>query len=173
MDQPLTPARPPRRKRRGYTLIEMMISVSILGIIATVGPTLLVSLQNFYLMTTARSEIQRDARVALDNINRFLRQAVYSSVTIDTPTAQGPYSRIRFKHVDGRYMEFRQNGNQLIRVIGTTESIISRNLLYVAFSYSRTDDPSIVSVSMTMGKNIQLGKRKVLELTIQKVRIMN
>ena len=35
------------------------------------------------------------------------------------------------------------------------------------------DDNTIISVSITMTKAIQLGRRKVLELTIQKVRIMN
>ncbi|MDD5656931.1 MAG: type II secretion system protein [Elusimicrobia bacterium] len=161
-------------RRRGYTLTELMLVVAILGAISTLAPLLLVNLQNFYMMTTARSEVQRDARVALDNINRFLRQGVFGSITIDTPdSGGGPYSRIRFRHVDGRYVEFRQQGNRLIRVVGNTNTVLSRNLLYVAFSYPRSDDPGIVSVSMTMGKNLQLGRRKVLELTIQKVRVMN
>ncbi|HAM35285.1 MAG TPA: hypothetical protein DEB40_11530 [Elusimicrobia bacterium] len=162
------------RRRGGYTLSELMIVVAILGALSSVGPILLLNLNNFYLTTTARSEVQRDARVALDNINRFLRQGVASSITIDTPASNGgPYSRIRFLHVDNRAIQFYQNGNRLIRSINGNESTISGNLLYVAFSYPRSDDPSIVSVSMTMGKNVQLGQRKVLELTIQKVRIMN
>lgn len=159
--------------RRGYTMTEMMMVVAIVGILASVGPTLLIGLQNFFLMTSARYEVQRDARATLDTVNRYLRQAVSSSIVIDTPASQGPYSRIRFKHVDGRYMEFRQNGNQLIQQIENRESTITQNLAYIAFTFPRTDDPSIVSVSITMSKNIQLGRRKVLELTIQKVRVMN
>ncbi len=162
-----------RGPRRGYTLTELMLVVGIVGVVASIGPLLLTNLQNFYLMTTARSEIQRDARAALDTVNRFLRQAQYGTVVIDTPTGQGPYSRIRFVHVDGRYVEFRQNGNSLIQQIGSNTSLLTKNLVYIAFTYPRTDDPTIVSVSMTMGKSIQLGRRKVLELTIQKVRIMN
>jgi hypothetical protein len=53
------------------------------------------------------------------------------------------------------------------------KSILSKNLVYIAFTFPHTDDPTIVSVSLTMGKSIQLGKKKVLELTIQKVRVMN
>ena len=147
--------------------------VGIIGVLFAIGPTLLINLQNFYLTTTARGEIQRDARTALDTINRYLRQGKMGTIYIDTPSGQGPYSRVQFTHVDGRSMTFRQNGNQLIQKIDTVESVISKNLAYLAFTYPRTDDPSILSVAITMNKSIQLGQRKVLELTIQKVRIMN
>lgn len=161
------------RNRRGYTLTEMLMVVAIIGILSTVGPTMMTQMQNFFMMTSARYEIQRDARTTLDTVNRYMRQAVATSVVMDTPAGQGPFSRIRFRHVDGRYMEFRQAGNKLIQVIGTSESVVSTNLIYIAFTYPHTDDTSIISVSITMGKAIQLGRRKVLELTIQKIRVMN
>ncbi|MBI5631453.1 MAG: type II secretion system protein [Elusimicrobia bacterium] len=161
------------RASRGYTLTELMMVVGIVGIVASTGPTLMTKLEDFYLMSTARSEIQRDARASLDTINRYLRQAVNGTIVIDADSSQGPYSRIRFKHVDGRYMEFRQSGNQLIQVIDSNSSVISKNLTYIAFSFPRTDDPTIISVSLTMSKAIQLSRTKVLELTIEKVRVMN
>ena len=116
--------------------------------------------------------IQRDARTTLDTVNRHIRQAVASTVVIDT-NGQGPFSRIRFRHVDGRYMEFHQEGHKLIQIIDTAQSVVSGNLIYIAFTYPRTDDVSIISVAITMGKSIQLGRRKALELTIQNIRIMN
>lgn len=162
------------KNRRGYTLTEMLLVVAILGIISSLGPLLLNNMQNFYLMTTARNDIQRDARAALDVMNRFVRQGKQSTITIDNGTGGGgPYSRIRFKHVDGRYVEFRQSASNLLQTVNATTTILSKNLIYVAFTFPRTDDPSIVSISLTMGKSIQLGRRKVLELTIQKVRVMN
>lgn len=164
---------PRARGRLGYTLVELMMVVAIVGSVSTVGPLLLTQLQNFYLMTTARNDIERDARNSLDFMNRFLRQAVDGTIVIDTPSSQGPYSRIRFKHVDGRYVEFRQNGNQLLAIVANNTTVLSQNVVYVAFTFPRSEDPTIVSVSMTMGKAIQLGRRKVLELTIQQVRIMD
>ena len=162
-----------RRHQSGYTLVELLLVVAIVGAVSSVGPLLLTQLQNFYLMTTARSEIERDARNSLDLMNRMLRQGVDGTIVIDTPSGQGPYSRIRFKHVDGRYIEFRQSGSNLISVIESATSTLSGNLVYIAFTVPRTDNPTIISVSMTMGKAIQLGRRKVLELTIQQVRVMN
>lgn len=166
------------RGRSGHTLPEMMVVVAILGILALVGPNLLVGIQNFFLMTSARNDVQRDARASLDTINRFLRQAQSSTVLIDTPANQGPYSRITFKVPDGRTIQFAQSGTNLIQTVwstsGTTSvSVIAKDLGYIAFTYPRTDDPTIISVALTMSRNIQLGRQKVLELTIQKVRIMN
>ena len=165
MKRPKTP--------RGYTITELMIVVAILGIVSSVGPMLLINLQNFYLMTTARSEIERDARQSLDTMNRFIRQAIAGTVVIDTPSGQGPYSRIRFNLVDGRSVDFHQSGASLVQLMGNNTNTLTKNLVYIAFTFPRTDDPTIVSVSLTMGKSIQLGRRKVLELTIQDVRIMN
>ncbi|MDE2492091.1 MAG: prepilin-type N-terminal cleavage/methylation domain-containing protein [Elusimicrobia bacterium] len=166
------------RARAGYTLTEMMVVVAILGVLALVGPSLMVGLQNFFLMTGARNEVQRDARASLDTINRFLRQASANSIVIDTPSGGAPYSRISFTLPDGRQMTFYQAGNKLMQTVvspggATSTSTLSQDLIYIAFTYPRTDDPTIVSVAITMGRNIQLGRRKVLELTIQKVRIMN
>ncbi|HVE12279.1 MAG TPA: prepilin-type N-terminal cleavage/methylation domain-containing protein [Elusimicrobiota bacterium] len=162
-----------RTSARGYTLAELAVTVAILGILASVGPTLLTKTQDFFLLSTARTEIERDARASLEVMNRLLRQAVASSVTIDTPANQGPNSRVQFTHMDGRNISFYQSGTNLMQKVGSNTTTISKNLAYIAFSYPRTDDTSIISVSITMSKNIQLGRRKVLELTVQKVRIMN
>lgn len=161
------------KRRAGYTLVEVMLVVAILGIVSSVGPLLMTQLQNFFLMTTARNEIERDARSSLDTMNRFIRQAVDGTIVVDNAANGGPYSRIRFKHIDGRYVEFHQDGSKLVEIVNTDQTIMSKNLAYIAFTFPRTDNPTIVSVSMTMSKSIQLGRRKVLELTIQNVRVMN
>lgn len=166
------------RSRAGYTLAEMMVAVAILGILALIGPPMMIGMQNFFLMTSARTETQRDARACLSEIDRFLRQAQASTVIIDSAANQGPYSRITFTLLDGRTISFSQSGDSLIQTVksaggGTSTVTLTKNLSYIAFTYPATDDVSIVSVALTMSKSIQLGKSKVLELTVQKVRIMN
>ena len=165
--------------RAGTSLAELMVVVAIIGILSLVGPPMMIGVQNFFLMTSARYEIQRDARASLDVINRFLRESYQTSIVIDTPAGEGPYSHISFMLVDGRTMQFQQSGRSLIQKVTnaagsqTTVNTLSSNLIYIAFTFPHTDDVSIVSVAITMGKNIQLGRQKVLELTVQKVRVMN
>lgn len=159
--------------RRGYSLLEMMVVVTIVGVIAMVGPRLMIQLQNFYLLTIARSEIQRDARATIDIINRFLRQAKYRTIIIDTPSGEGPYSRIRFTMIGDRAVQFYQDGQKLMQVVNGVTTVVSRNIVYLAFTFPRSDYPRLVSVSITMGKSTYKGQRKELELTVQKIRIMN
>ena len=162
-----------RGRRRGYSLVELMMVVAIVGAIAMIGPRLMGQLQNFYLLTTARGDIQRDARASIEVVNRFLRQARYRTIIIDSAAGQGPYSRIRFEHIDGRTFQYRQEGNKLIQGVNGVESVLTRNLVYIAFTFPRSDYPRLVSVSMTMGKKTYLENIKELELTVQKIRVMN
>ncbi|MDE1977165.1 MAG: type II secretion system protein [Elusimicrobia bacterium] len=161
------------RRRLGYTLAEMMLVVAIVGIVASTGAYLLMHLNDFYQLTQANNDIERDARQCLDTMNRYIRQAEDLSITISTPANGGPYSRIDFTTADGRSMAFYQSGDELIQVIGNTATVMSKHLAYIAFTFPQSDDPSIVSVSLTMGETIQRGQKKVLELTIEKVRVMN
>jgi hypothetical protein len=50
---------------------------------------------------------------------------------------------------------------------------LSKNIGYIAFTYPRTDDVSIISVAVTMQTPTYLGQKKTLQLSIQKVRVMN
>lgn len=161
------------RRRAGYSLVELMMVVAVIGGLAMVGPRLMIQLQNFYMLTTARSEIQRDARAVLDVINRFIRQGKHRSIIIDTPSGQGPYSRIRFTHIDGRSFSYYQSGSKLMQVVDGSQTMLADNLVYLAFTFPRSDYPKLVSVSITMGKSIYRGQEKHLELTIQKIRVMN
>ena len=158
--------------RQGYTLIEMMLVVVIVGAVVFVGPTLFTQLIRFYQLHNAKVEIQRDARACLDLINRFLRQAQSNSVVIDQATGQPPYSRISFTTIEGQNVMFYQKGNTLFQVAQST-SAISNNLHYIAFTYPRSDNPGIISVALTMEKNTYQGQFKALELSIQQVRVMD
>jgi prepilin-type N-terminal cleavage/methylation domain-containing protein len=158
--------------RGGWTLMEMMLVILIIGIIAFIGPTLMTQLVRFYQLHAAKIEIQRDARACLDVINRFTRQAKGYTISIDQVSGQPPFSRISFTTIDNQSMSFYQNGHNLYEV-GRSTTVIAQNLQYIAFTYPRSDDPTIISVAMTMEKSTYQGAFKALELSIEKVRVMN
>jgi hypothetical protein len=149
-----------------------MMVLAIIGVVAVIGPRIMVQLVRFYYLHNAKIEIQRDARVSLDIINRFLRQATASSVVIDQAPGQPPYSRIAFKTIQGQSMMFYQQGTIFYQVAASTTTL-SQNLRYIAFAYPRSDDPTIISVAITMEKGTYQLATKALELSIEKVRIMN
>lgn len=166
---------------KGYTLAEMMMAVAILGILSMVAAPLLVNMTNFWSQTTARNNIQRDVRVSLDTINRFARQGRASTVIIDRAANQPPASRITFDIIcttctavsSASTVSFYQSGNKLFMTRAGSSSVLSSNIAYLAFSYPRTDDTSLISVALTTQAKTYKGGTKALQLSIQKVRIMN
>ncbi len=159
--------------RRGFTLTEAMVVVAISGVVMAAAAPLLVQMTNFWRQTTARNAIQRDVRVSLDTMNRFLRQAKSATVVLDQAAGQPPYSRVTFTSIQGQTVSFYQTGGTLYMKRDAVVSILSKNLAYIAFTFPKSDDVTLLSVAMTTQASTYLGGRKALQLSIQKVRVMN
>ena len=161
------------RGRAGYSVTELMIVVAIIGILASVGGRILLQVNRYFIMTSARTDLQREARALMYVINRNLRQAQASSITIDRSASQPFCTRITFTKVQGTTMTFYQSGNSLVQLVGTKTRTLSKNVKYLAFTFPRSDDLSIVSVSVTLEKGIFQGRTKSLHMASEKVRVMN
>lgn len=161
------------RSREGYTLTEMMIVVAIVGILASVGARVMLQVNRYFILTSTRTDLQREARAMMYVINRNLRQAQSSSIKVDRAAGQPFCTRLTFTKVQGTTMTFYQSGNSLIQVVGTHTRTLSKNLKYLAFTFPRSDDLSIVSVAVTLEKSIYQGRTKPLHMASEKVRVMN
>ena len=158
--------------------MELMIVVAILGVVVSVGSRLFIQTTRFVRLSSARSEIQRDARMALANMNREIRQAQASSVVVDQAAGQPPQSRITFTRYkpDGssQTVSYYQQGKKLYLQVGAQAGrAIAENLRYIAFTYPKTDDGTIISVSVTFEKATYEAQTKSLQMAVEKVRIMN
>lgn len=160
-------------RRRGFSLTEAMMVVAILGILASVGPALILQINNFFLMSRARTAIQQEARSAMYVISRNLHQARYLTVAIDNATGQPYSSRINFTKQQGQTVSFYQSGRNLVMQEGSRVSILSKNIRYLAFTFPRSDDMGIISVSMTLEKATYLGRTSALHMASERVRLMN
>ncbi|MFC1521398.1 PilW family protein [Elusimicrobiota bacterium] len=158
----------------GVSLVELMVAVAVIGIISGMASAYLIQTVRFYRLNKAKIEIQRDARTYLSLINRYLRQAQANSIVISNEANQPPHSKLSFTTIGGTAYTFYQEGQELNMTIGTmAPKTVSENLRYVAFTLPRTDDFTIVSISMTFEKTTYQGASKALQLSIEKVRVMN
>lgn len=159
------------KNARGYTLTELTIVISILGIVSSIGYVAIQKTIESQAMADAQSSIQQGAFTSFDTISKLLRQASASSIVIDRlDTNQPPWSRIAFTvPATGRSFNFFQRGQTLF--FGNNPML--KNLRNLTFSYPSTDTPTVISVSMTFEKSIGAGRSKAIQLFIQKVRIQN
>lgn len=161
------------RGRRGYSLTEMMLVVAITGVLFTIAPSLLIQTNRFFIFSRAKTELQQEARAAMYVMQRRLRQADSDSITIDRATNQPYCSRITFTTAQGATYTYFQSGKELRETVGTRTKTLTKNVKYVSFNFPRTDDLTIVSVSMTLEKDIYEARTKSLHMASEKVRIMN
>lgn len=157
----------------GYTLVELMIIVAILGVIVNLGPDLYKQVQRFFFLSNARVELQREARTAMSSMTETLRQAQTDTIIITRQQAQPHMSRISFQDISGRQMGYYQSGRKLMMNVGSSTTTISSNLRYLAFGFPRSDDMGIVSVAMTLEKATYENRTKALHMASEKVRVMN
>lgn len=166
------------QNQKGITLTELLISVAILGILISIAGTFLLGGIRFFRLSTAKGEIQRDARTCIDLINRNLRQAKASTVTINRfNNAMPPCSAILFADANSIYHYFYQNNDQfwVAKSTGGAWSFnkVADNLRSLSFAFPHTDDGTLVSVSICFEKATYEDAAKSLQLSVEKVRIMN
>jgi prepilin-type N-terminal cleavage/methylation domain-containing protein len=160
----------------GFTLIEMMITLAVLGLLVTLSARALTATYQFFRLSMARTEIQRNARITLDLMNRNMRQARASTVVVTRASAsQPPYSKVVFDTMAVSSMSFWQEGKLLKMQKDSTSSprTVAEDLRYLAFTYGETGNETIMSVSVAFEKDIYSGGKKALQMAVEKVRLMN
>ncbi len=167
-----------RRRKSGYTLVEVMATVAIVGVAMGMGAQLFIQFQKFYISSIARAELQRDGRVSLELMSKIIRQAQLSSLTITTDLGQSTFDRIRFTTPDGREWIYYQNGNKLMQQVTDVAaniniSILTRNLYYLSFYFPNSLNPRLLNISMALSKPTFPGQHKELQMPTQFILIEN
>jgi len=167
-------------RRRGVTLMELMLVIGIISALFMVSAPIMQQANRQFIMVRSKTELQQEARSIMYIITRALRQARQDSIIISRADSNQPfYSKIQFTTEQtatayvSNTMVFQQEGTVLYQVFGAGKRVLTRNLYYMAFTFPRSDDMSLVSVSMTFQKNIYEGRTKTLHMASEKVQIMN
>lgn len=159
------------RKSGGYTLIELMTVVAIMGAVGSIGALVMQQAFRSQMMANALSTIQQGAFNSFDVISKLLRQGSAASVVVDRyDSNQPPCSRITFTVPStGRTVCFYQRQQYLyvgaVRTFGSLRSL--------TFAYPKSSDSYAISVSMTFEKSVGSGSSKAVQLYVQRVKIQN
>jgi prepilin-type N-terminal cleavage/methylation domain-containing protein len=113
---------------RGVTLVELLMVAAVIGILFSVFPHLFIQSTRNFQGLFGRGQVQRDAREALDVVINRLSEAKASSINLTSPGSQPPYSRLVFSTVNNVWMEFYQNGHELVMIQNGKSRIVMKNL---------------------------------------------
>lgn len=162
-----------RRSTKGFTVVETVMTAAILSLLVLIVAPLFVHATRFFLLNRTRVELQRDARVCLSILTRNLREALSATIVISQGAGQPYYSQISFTDVNGVSYVYAQSGNLLRETRGTRVTTLSDDLRFLNFYFPRSNDMTIVSVSLTLEKAIFEGRTKALHVATEKVRVMD
>jgi prepilin-type N-terminal cleavage/methylation domain-containing protein len=161
-------------RRRGYTLVELMITSAIVALLASLGASLLMKINVFFSQSMAKIETQRDLRNIMDLMTREIRQGKSSTVVLSRNDAsQPPYSKITYQKVSGETISFWQSGRSFFMGKSGQSTLMTNNLRSLIFSYPSTDNSSLITVQLSMEKPGGSRGNYGLQMGGETVRILN
>src|SRR5581483_5249351 len=79
------------RRKAGYTLVEVMAAVAIIAVTASIGAALLKQVNRFFILSKAKSDLQKEARAIMYVVSREIRQAQSATIVLSRASGAQPY----------------------------------------------------------------------------------
>ncbi len=160
--------------KKGWTLVEVLIVVTMIGVLSLSVSSIFYNIWQFYKMSYAQKELQEEARVIMELIRRNLRNGISDTIVISRYDDTHPYySKIDFNTLDGSRVSYYQIDRTLYQQIDGNKKVLSKNVTYFAITPSKTYELNIISVAITLEKEVYELKKKALHMASEKVMVMN
>lgn len=132
-----------RRCQAGFSLFEMVLTITIMGIIAGVGAPIMVNVGKSLMISQDNNTLANRSYLGIQRIFFEARTARRTGMVITTP------GEITFTYADlndgiDRTVRYYLNGSDLIRAEGDAHNILTRNVSNLQFEYD-TPDPNTLS----------------------------
>jgi MSHA biogenesis protein MshO len=123
---------PRRDKHKGFTLIEMITVIVLLGIIAGILTPFIAKAMQAYTHSKARAVLVAKGRLALERLAREVHQAVPNSLVVLSNSAPGDGIEFARSRAGGRYVErFDDFGSEFSRINRRFRKNATLSQLYV------------------------------------------
>jgi prepilin-type N-terminal cleavage/methylation domain-containing protein len=126
--------------KKGFTLIELVIVIVVVGVMAAVGALLAVKMGDSFQYTIFRKDLSEASEVALRRMEREIRR-----LDSDTSVYTANATTYRFVDVDSNTIQFELDGTDLEREYNGTTDVLATNVSSFSFTYLDDDLATIAS----------------------------
>ncbi len=139
--------------KKGFTLVEMIMVLVILGVIGGIGVTLVLSASEALSFLTVRSDMDQSADVAMSRILGEIRR-IRDKESINNATA----SEFRFFDFDDSDIAYSLSSSDLMR----NSDILASNLSGLTFTYYDENGAELIPPTFGIGTETDITRIKVL-----------
>ncbi len=142
-------------RKKGFTLIELIIVITIIGIIAGVVGYILLGTVDAWTFKANRNDLLWDGRLAVNRMVREIRE-IKDLTSVTTASS----SQLRFTNINNNSITYSLSGAGLNRTKDGTANILAQNVSSLSFTYYDSGGASIatpaVSPSATNIKRVRV-----------------
>jgi prepilin-type N-terminal cleavage/methylation domain-containing protein len=117
-------------RKNGFTLIELVVVISVVGIISTIIGSMLLGAIDAWAFKFNRNDILWDSRLAMDRMTREIR-TIRNAASITTASS----SQFRFIDAGNKDITYGMSSTNLNRTENGATNLLAENVSSLAFTY--------------------------------------
>lgn len=133
-------------RQAGFTLVEIIITIVIIGIIASIAANIILQGARIYSTEDSRSNVHYQARLAVERMAREIRMIRSASAT-DITTGTMSATNLQFYDVNNNNIQFQRTGASAPYTITRNGIILANNVQSMTLSYWQLNGTTAVTAA--------------------------